>query len=94
MADALGLIETKGWEDAEVSRKDAHAEWWCAQISKQTGTAWKYAKVPYRMFHSAQLKSFAGLVAALAPQAAQLRHHQDTDGRAVPCVEWRPGNPA
>jgi type III restriction enzyme len=68
----MWLVETKGWErDEEVSRKDAHAEWWCAQVSKQTGTSWKYAKVPYRTFHSAQPKTFAGLVAALAPAAGR-----------------------
>lgn len=63
----MWLVETKGWEDAEVSRKDAHAEWWCAQVSKQGRTSWKYAKVPYRTFQSVQLRTFSGLVATLAP---------------------------
>lgn len=63
----MWLIETKGIEDPEVARKDAHAEWWCTQVAKQACVVWKYAKVPYRTFHTAQPTSFAGLIAALAP---------------------------
>jgi len=65
----MWLIETKGWEDAEVERKDAHAEWWCAQVSKQTGTSWKYAKVPYHIFHAVHPNSFAQLLQVLAPSS-------------------------
>jgi restriction endonuclease len=65
----MWLIETKGQEDAEVGRKDAHAERWCAQISQQTGVSWKYAKVPYSTFHAVKPSSFEGLLAALKPSA-------------------------
>ena len=60
----LWILETKGWEgfDTEVPRKDAHAEWWCEQVAAQTGTPWKYAKLPYRKFHGKFPKTFAQLL--------------------------------
>jgi hypothetical protein len=47
---ARRLLETKGREDfdTEVARKDVHAEWWCSQVTVQTGVRCKYAKLPYR----------------------------------------------
>ena len=65
----MWVIETKGREDwdAEVPRKDAHAEWWCEQVTKETGLQWRYAKLPYRRFHSKWPSSFAALVEALKP---------------------------
>jgi type III restriction enzyme len=65
----MWIIETKGredWDD-EVPRKDAHAEWWCEQVTKETGVQWRYAKLPYKRFHGKLPSSFAGLVEALKP---------------------------
>jgi type III restriction enzyme len=65
----MWIIETKGREDwdTEVPRKDAHAEWWCEQVSKETGMQWCYAKLPYRQFHGKWPISFAALVDILKP---------------------------
>lgn len=43
----MWLIETKGWEQADVPLKDARAVEWCRDASKLTGTNWKYLKVKY-----------------------------------------------
>ncbi len=43
----MWLIETKGWEQADVPLKDARAVEWCRDASKLTGTVWKYLKVKY-----------------------------------------------
>ena len=66
----MWIIETKGredWDD-EVPRKDAHAEWWCEQVTKETGVPWRYAKLPYKRFHGKLPVSFAGLIEALKPK--------------------------
>jgi len=65
----MWIIETKGREDwdNEVPRKDAHAEWWCQQVTKETGIQWRYAKLPYKRFHGKFPSSFAALVEALKP---------------------------
>jgi type III restriction enzyme len=65
----MWVIETKGREDwdTEVPRKDAHAEWWCEQVTKETGIQWRYAKLPYKRFHGKFPSSFAALVEALKP---------------------------
>jgi type III restriction enzyme len=65
----MWIIETKGREDwdSEVPRKDAHAEWWCEQVTKETGHQWRYAKLPYKRFHGKFPSSFAALVGALKP---------------------------
>jgi type III restriction enzyme len=65
----MWIIETKGREDwdNEVPRKDAHADWWCEQVTKETGIQWRYAKLPYKRFHSKFPSSFAALVQALRP---------------------------
>jgi hypothetical protein len=55
--------------DNEVPRKDAHAEWWCSQVTKETGVVWKYAKLPYRKFHGKWPASFAALVKMFKPGA-------------------------
>lgn len=66
---AMWLLETKGREDfdTEVSRKDAHAEWWCSQVTAQGGVTWKYAKLPYRHFHAKWPQTFAQLIEMLKP---------------------------
>jgi len=43
----MWLIETKGWEQADVPLKDARAEEWCRDSSKLTGATWRYLKVRY-----------------------------------------------
>lgn len=43
----MWMIETKGWEQADVPLKDARAEEWCRDASKLTGTTWRYLKVKY-----------------------------------------------
>jgi hypothetical protein len=63
------LLETKGREDfdTEVARQDAHAEWWCSQVTAQTGVSWKYAKLSYRRFHAKWPQTFAQLTEMLKP---------------------------
>jgi type III restriction enzyme len=65
----MWLLETKGREDfdSEVTRKDTHADWWCSQVTTQTGATWKYAKLPYRRFHAKWPHSFGQLVEMLEP---------------------------
>lgn len=65
----MWLLETKGREDfdSEVARKDAHADWWCSQVTVQSGVNWKYAKLPYRRFHSKWPGTFAQLIEMLEP---------------------------
>jgi type III restriction enzyme len=65
----MWLLETKGREDfdSEVPRKDAHAEWWCSQVTAQSGVTWKYAKLPYRRFHAKWPQTFAHLKEMLKP---------------------------
>lgn len=65
----MWLLETKGREDfdLEVVRKDAHAEWWCSQVTAQSGVTWKYAKLPYRRFHAKWPHTFAQLIEMLKP---------------------------
>jgi hypothetical protein len=65
----MWIIETKGREDwdSEVPRKDAHAEWWCEQVTKETGIQWRYAKLPYKRFHGKWPATFAGLIELLKP---------------------------
>ena len=66
---SMWVIETKGREDwdNEVPRKDAHAEWWCEQVTKETGIQWSYAKLPYKRFHSNFPSTFEALVQTLKP---------------------------
>jgi len=46
------IIETKGYEDENVSLKDAEAERWCANATKHTNMEWKYLKVSDKFFKS------------------------------------------
>jgi type III restriction enzyme len=43
----MWLIETKGWEQEDVALKDKRAEEWCKDVSRLTGTEWKYIKIRY-----------------------------------------------
>jgi hypothetical protein len=65
----------------EVPRKDAHAEWWCEQVSKETGESWRYAKLPYNRFHGKLPGTFASLIEMLTPSSKQSRLFElKTDG--------------
>ena len=44
----MWLIETKGWEQADVVLKDARAEQWCKDASSLTGVSWAYLKIKYQ----------------------------------------------
>lgn len=61
------VIETKGFEEANVQYKDAAAETWCENATKHTGVTWKYLKVPDTFFRGrkAGFKSFGEMLAAL-----------------------------
>lgn len=48
----MWLIETKGWEQDDVTLKDARAEKWCKDASELTGEDWLYLKVPYGSYMS------------------------------------------
>jgi hypothetical protein len=65
----MWLLETKGREDfdSEVIRKDAHAEWWCSQVTAQSGVRCKYAKLQYRRFSQKWPGTFAQLIETLQP---------------------------
>jgi len=49
---AMWLIETKGWEQADVPLKDARAVEWCRDASDLTGATWRYLKVKYTDYMS------------------------------------------
>lgn len=68
------LIETKGLEDLEVSRKDARARIWCRDATELTeGTAtsqrWQYAKILEPTFKGHRGRTFDGLVRHVAAAA-------------------------
>lgn len=46
--NTMWLIETKGWEQADVPLKDARAKQWCEDASSLTGVPWVYLKVKYQ----------------------------------------------
>jgi type III restriction enzyme len=55
------LLETKGYETAEVKYKDAAAEVWCKNASDLTKTKWVYRKVPQKDFEALAPKVFSDL---------------------------------
>ena len=59
------LVETKGMEDVEVSRKDARAREWCRDATNLTGARWSYIKVPYGAFPGTSAQSFDELASGL-----------------------------
>lgn len=58
------LIETKGYEDENVSLKDAATIEWCKNISNKLGDKWKYKKIPDAEFRrlEGKVKSFERLI--------------------------------
>ena len=55
------LLETKGYEGAEVRYKDAAAEEWCRNATALTGVPWQYRKVPQKEFESLAPRTLADL---------------------------------
>ena len=59
---AMFVIETKGFETAEVPRKDKRIAKWCHDATALTGTQWRYLKVTEELFDSTSWDSLASLV--------------------------------
>jgi type III restriction enzyme len=55
------LLETKGYETAEVKYKDAAAEEWCANATALTKTKWAYRKVAQKEFEELAPKALSDL---------------------------------
>jgi type III restriction enzyme len=58
------LVETKGWEDLEVPRKDMRATQWCSDATELSGQDWRYVKVKESVFRSRQWRSVEEIVSA------------------------------
>lgn len=73
--DSIGThwpLETKGQKTADVPRKDAAAQRWCESATAQTGTRWRYTKVPQKDFVALRPARLADLAAlGPAPSAQQ-----------------------
>ena len=63
---AMFVIETKGFETAEVPRKDKRIAKWCHDASELTGTEWRYLKVTEELFDSTSWDSLAALQRGVA----------------------------
>jgi type III restriction enzyme len=70
-AGALFLVETKGREDTDVSRKARAAVAWCEAATK-TGTKWQYVYVTENGMHAMSGGEFADLVRACSPALQDL----------------------
>ncbi|HLF79758.1 MAG TPA: DEAD/DEAH box helicase family protein [Dehalococcoidia bacterium] len=58
------IIETKGWEDLEVARKDLRATQWCKDATDLSGESWQYLKVGESLFSGRQWRSIGELAAS------------------------------
>ncbi len=67
------LLETKGREDVDVSRKAKAAIAWC-EAASEAGVRWRYVYVPQNASESMGGGSFADLVRACAPALQDLVH--------------------
>lgn len=56
------VVETKGLEDVEVTRKDQRAHRWCQHASRLTGHDWHYLKVPQAVFTATPATTFDQLL--------------------------------
>jgi type III restriction enzyme len=45
--NTMWLLETKGWEQAEVPYKDKRAVEWCIDATRLTDATWQYRKIKY-----------------------------------------------
>lgn len=61
----MWIIETKGWEDKDVTYKDARTIEWCKAVTELTGQQWKYLKVPYDFFNSSKYRRLDELVTSI-----------------------------
>jgi type III restriction enzyme len=73
---AYWLVETKGREDTDVSRKAKAAMAWC-EASSKAGTKWQYVYVPQNATAAMGGGLFDDLVRACAPALQNLIHEQD-----------------
>ena len=64
--DSIYIIETKGWEDLEVERKDKRAMQWCRDATGLSGRSWQYMKVKEDVFRGRQWRSLAELASVMA----------------------------
>jgi type III restriction enzyme len=62
--DCNYIVETKGWEDLEVARKDMRATQWCQNATGLSGQAWQYLKVREALFRGRQWRSLSELAVA------------------------------
>jgi type III restriction enzyme len=60
--DTHVVVETKGLEDVEVTRKDRRARRWCEDATRLTGNDWRYLKVPQAVFTASTATTFDQLV--------------------------------
>jgi hypothetical protein len=60
------IVETKGWEDLEVPRKDMRARRWCEDATSLSGQSWQYVKVTDSLFRSRNWASFTELTETAA----------------------------
>jgi type III restriction enzyme len=60
------IVETKGWEDLEVARKDLRALKWCHDATTLSRTEWRYLKVTDALFRSTNWASFQQLADTIA----------------------------
>ena len=65
IADAHLIVETKGFEDVEVARKDAAGRRWCKAASDCDDAEWRFLKVGEAAFRSEAWTSLAELEAAI-----------------------------
>lgn len=73
---AMYLVETKGREDSDVSRKARAAVAWCEAASK-TGAKWQYVYVTESGMQAMSGGEFAHLVRACAPALQTLVHEKE-----------------
>lgn len=59
----MWLVETKGWESAEVIFKDKAARLWCENATKLIDQIWHYVKVPQKEYEQLHPVEFADLLA-------------------------------
>lgn len=75
------LVETKGREDTDVSRKARAAVAWCEAASK-TGAKWQYVYVTEHGMQAMSGGEFAHLVRACAPALQTLVHEKEAQEAA------------
>ena len=59
--DGCLVVETKGQEDLDVALKDRRARRWCQDVTRLSGRAWAYEKVPQKLFDKFDGDTIEGL---------------------------------